>query len=115
MLAMLNEGADGMEELDRAQLLRFAKAGKVTVLDLRPEDEYAAGHLPHALSVPMEQLESRLKTLPRDQQIVAYCRGPYCVLANEAVRILRAKGFQAAHLHDGVAEWSAAGFPLSTD
>jgi rhodanese-related sulfurtransferase len=85
----------------------------VTVLDVRPEDEYRAGHIPGALSVPLARLEAVLEKLPRDREIVAYCRGPYCVLAVEAVEILRAHGFQATRLDDGVLEWSALGYDLA--
>lgn len=82
------------------------------MLDVRPPEEYAAGHLPDALSVPLKELERRLAELPHDREIVAYCRGPYCVLAVEAVEILRARGFTAFRLEDGVADWHARGLPV---
>jgi rhodanese-related sulfurtransferase len=79
---------------------------------VRPEDEFQAAHIPHAISIPLTTLKSRIDELPRNQQIVAYCRGPYCVLASEAVRVLKNKGYQATRLGDGVAEWKAAGQPV---
>ena len=82
----------------------------MTVLDVRPADEYVAGHIPSALSVPLPELAKRLADLPRGKEIVAYCRGPYCVLAVEAVNILRRKGFKACRLEDGVLDWAAQGF-----
>ena len=101
-----------VEVIDRAKLLKLAKAGKILFLDVRPEDEYMAAHIPHALSIPLDKLKHHLNKLPQNQQIVAYCRGPYCLLASEAVRVLRGKGFEAIRLGDGVAEWKAAGLPL---
>lgn len=106
------ENREDLEPLDRQRLLERARAGDVIVLDVRPEAEYEAGHLPHAVSLPLEQLEHRLSTLPRDKQIVAYCRGPYCVLAVEAVDRLRARGFNAVRLEDGVREWTDQGLPV---
>jgi rhodanese-related sulfurtransferase len=109
ILADLNRNIDELEPMDRSKLMKLAKSGKVTILDVRPEDEFAAEHLPHAISVPLSSLKSLMSKLPRDQQIVAYCRGPYCVLATEAVEMLRKKGFQAARLSDGIREWRDAG------
>jgi len=83
------------------------------VLDVRPPEEYRAGHIPGAVSIPLKELEAQLSTLPRDREIVAYCRGPYCVLAVEAVKLLRAQGFQAVRLEDGVPEWRAGGLPVA--
>jgi len=97
-LADLNHDLPDLEKVDRHRLLRQAKAGAVIVLDVRPADEFQAAHLPHAVSVPLAELKQQLNRLPRDQQIVAYCRGPYCLLASEAVRLLRGKGFQATRL-----------------
>jgi len=100
----------GLEPVDREQLLRKVRDGAVTVLDVRPREEYQAGHVPGALSVPLKDLERRLSELPRDREVVAYCRGPYCVLAMEAVEILRSRGFAAFRLEDGVADLQARGF-----
>jgi rhodanese-related sulfurtransferase len=96
------------------ELLERARSGLVTVLDVRPSEEFAAGHVPGAFNLPLDQLETRLHQLPRDQEIVAYCRGPYCVLAFEAVARLREKGFQARRLQDGFPEWKSAGLPVET-
>ena len=106
------EGRDDMEPVDGETLLKRAQEGAVTVLDVRPVEEYEAGHLPGALSIPFEELEQRLAELPRDQEIVAYCRGPYCVLSVQAVETLRAKGFRAVRLTDGPPDWRARGLPL---
>jgi rhodanese-related sulfurtransferase len=112
VLASFSNDPAEAEIMDRNKLMKLAKAGKIIVLDVRPEDEYLAGHLPHAISIPLDKLKSHLNKLPQDQQIVAYCRGPYCVLSGEAVRVLRSKGFAATRLGDGVAEWKAAGMPV---
>jgi len=101
-----------MEPLDRKNLLRRVQSGDVTVLDVRPTEEYTAGHIPGAISVPLPELQSRLSDLPQEQEIVAYCRGPYCVLAIEAVEILRAHGFRAVRLEDGVPDWRARGLEV---
>lgn len=101
-----------MVTLDRQTLLGKARSGKVIVLDVRPKSEYEQAHLPHARSVPLAELEQRLATLPRNKQIIAYCRGPYCVLSVEAITILRQRGFKAFRLSDGILEWQAAGLPL---
>ncbi len=93
-LAKIREGTTDLENIDRTQLMQRAKEGKVIVLDVRPQDEYNAAHLPFAVSIPLAKLEKQLATLPRDQQIVAYCRGPYCLLAGEAVRLLKHKGLE---------------------
>lgn len=106
------DGCDEMEPVDRAQLLVRAGSGDAIVLDVRPRAEYDAGHLPFAESLPLEDLELRLASLPKDKQIVAYCRGPYCVLAVEAVERLREKGFDAVRLEDGVREWQEHGLPV---
>lgn len=107
------EGRQGMEAVDRKQLLKRAREGAVTVLDVRPKEEYMAGHIPGALSIPLNALQRRLKDLPRNQEIVAYCRGPYCVLAIKAVEMLRRKGFRAIRLEDGVPDWRARGLPIA--
>jgi rhodanese-related sulfurtransferase/DNA-binding MarR family transcriptional regulator len=107
------EGREGMEPVDKDVLLKRVREGSVTVLDVRPEEEYRAGHIPGAISIPLNEIERHLSDLPRDQEIVAYCRGPYCVLSIQAVEILRAKGFHAVRLEEGVQDLRAMGFPIS--
>lgn len=106
---------DDLEPVPATELLGRVRKGLVTVLDVRPAEEYRAGHLPGAVNVPLAQLQSRLKKLPKDKEIVAYCRGPYCVLAFEAVARLRAKGYKAKRLEAGFPEWKVAGFPVERD
>jgi rhodanese-related sulfurtransferase/DNA-binding HxlR family transcriptional regulator len=103
---------DDTEQIGRDELLRRAAAGEVTILDVRPVPEYAAGHVPGALSIPVEELTERLADLPTDTEIVAYCRGPYCVFAHEAVRLLTAHGRRAVRLADGMLEWRLAEQPV---
>jgi rhodanese-related sulfurtransferase/DNA-binding transcriptional ArsR family regulator len=105
---------DGMEPVAPDELLRRMDAGEVTVLDVRPDDEYRAGHVPGARSVPMAELQRRLQDLPRDREIVAYCRGPYCLLSIEAVAILRREGFAARLMRDGLPDFRAAGHAVAT-
>jgi rhodanese-related sulfurtransferase/DNA-binding transcriptional ArsR family regulator len=105
---------DSMEPVSREDLLRKSRAGEVTVLDVRPPDEFALGHLPGAVNIPLRELEARLAELDPGQEIVAYCRGPYCVLSYEAVAALRARGFNVRRLEDGLPEWRAAGLPVVT-
>jgi rhodanese-related sulfurtransferase/DNA-binding transcriptional ArsR family regulator len=100
------------EPVARGELLRRAQAGQVLVLDVRPSAEYAAGHIPGAVSVPLAELPARLDALPAGTEIVAYCRGAYCVLARDAVRVLRAAGRPARHLADGMLEWRLDGLPV---
>lgn len=100
---------DTMEAITREALAERLEAGLVTVLDVRCEDEFVQGHLPGARNIPFAELEKRLGELPKDAEIVAYCRGPYCIYAVEAVAALRAKGFSALRLEDGFPEWKAAG------
>ena len=102
-----------MVTLDRQALLGKARRGDIVVIDVRPKSEYEHSHLPHARSVPLAELEQRLSSLPRNKQVVAYCRGPYCVLSLEALTILRSRGFKAFRLADGVLEWQAAGLPIA--
>lgn len=102
-----------MEPVDRHALMERVLRGEVTVLDVRPREEYRAGHIPGAMSVPLGELDRRLAELPRDREIVAYCRGPYCVLAVEAVQLLRARGFKAVRLEHGVPDWRAEGHPVA--
>ncbi len=109
------EARQGLQPVDREQLLAKVRDGAVTVLDVRPSEEFRTGHLPGALSVPLKELERRLLELPRDREIVAYCRGPYCVLALEAVELLRAQGFTAFRLEDGVQDWQARGYPVMVE
>lgn len=104
---------EGMEPVDRDALLELVREGAVTVLDVRPVEEYNAGHIPGALSIPLKELERHLADLPRDQEIVAYCRGPYCVLSIQAVEMLRAKGFQAVRLEEGIQDLRSMGFPIT--
>jgi ArsR family transcriptional regulator len=103
---------DDMEPLSREELLRRAKDGLVTVLDVRPPDEFASGHLPGAVNIPLSDLGKRLKDLPKEHEVIAYCRGAYCVLSYEAVAELRKKGYRARRLQEGYPEWKAAGLPI---
>jgi len=105
---------DSLEPVSRDELLKQTRAGLVTVLDVRPQDEFALGHLPGAINIPLRELEARLTDLDPSLEIVAYCRGPYCVLSYEAVAALRTKGFKARRLEDGLPEWRAAGLPVET-
>ncbi len=100
---------DSLEPVSREELLRRARDGLVTVLDVRPAGELAAGHIPGAVNLPLKNLQYRLDELPGGREVIAYCRGPYCVLAFEAVALLRAGGIQARRLEDGYPEWKAAG------
>ncbi|SFB53700.1 transcriptional regulator, ArsR family [Amycolatopsis marina] len=102
------------EELSREELLRRVHTEEIIVLDVRPSEEYAAGHIPGALSVPVDDLADHLAELPAEQEIVAYCRGTYCVLAHDAVRELSAHGRRAHRLTDGMLEWRLAGLPVSS-
>lgn len=106
-------GGDAIESIGRDELLRQITTGEVTVLDVRPAYEYAAGHLPGAVNIPVDQLADRLGELPADVEVVAYCRGPYCVLAHDAVRLLERHGRHAVRLDDGVVEWQRAGHPIT--
>jgi rhodanese-related sulfurtransferase/DNA-binding transcriptional ArsR family regulator len=105
---------DSLVPVSREELLQRSRAGEVTVLDVRPPDEFALGHLPGAINIPLRELETRLAQFDPAQEIVAYCRGPYCVLSYEAVAALRARGFKARRLQDGLPEWRAAGLPVVT-
>jgi rhodanese-related sulfurtransferase len=106
------EQRGAMQVVEGDELLRLVKAGEVTVLDVRPPEEYRAGHIPGALSIPVGELKARLKELPKDRDIVAYCRGPYCVMAVEAVELLRKKGFMAHRMEQGVIDWRARGWRI---
>ena len=104
---------DALEPLGRSELVERAGRGEVVILDVRPAAEFAAGHIPGALSVPLDKLDAALARLPKRAQIVAYCRGPYCVLAPQAVERLQVKGFNARRLADGMPEWRLAGLPVA--
>ena len=106
---------DSMEAVPRDELLRRAREGTAIVLDVRPEEEFHVGHITGAVSIPLDQLASRLDELPRDKEIVAYCRGPYCFMAFDAVRLLRERGRGARRLEDGFPEWVAAGLPVASE
>jgi rhodanese-related sulfurtransferase len=112
-VASIVEHGDELQGVERADILRRAASGEVLVLDVRPENEYTAAHLPHARSLPLDELKKRVAELPSDVPVVAYCRGPFCLMAKTAVELLRKKGYQAFHLTDGVAEWRARGLPVT--
>jgi rhodanese-related sulfurtransferase len=103
-----------METVDAEELRRLIRAGEVVVLDVRPPGEFAAGHIASARSIPLPELEKRLRELSKRRQIVAYCRGPYCVLSDDAVALLHKRGFRAARLNVGLPEWKLLGFPVQT-
>lgn len=103
---------DDLEPVTRKQLLKLIRQGAVTVLDVRPPDEFALGHLPGAVNIPLRALKERLPEINSDREIVAYCRGEYCVLSFEAVALLRARGFKVRRLEEGLPEWRAAGLPI---
>lgn len=103
-----------LEPVSRRELVRRVREGSALILDVRPPEEYEAGHIRGAVSVPLEQLERRLVRLPRRKEIVAYCRGPYCLLSVRAVELLRARGFRARRLADGFPEWRGAGLPIDS-
>lgn len=107
-------GAEDTEQIGRDELLRRAHAGEVVVLDVRPALEFAAGHIPGAMSIPIDELSARLDELPADVEVVAYCRGAYCVFAHDAVRLLTAQGRRAVRLADGMLEWRLAHQPVET-
>ena len=92
----------------------MASKGQVTVIDVRPEEEFNAGHVPHAINIPLSRLEEELERMPRGREVIAYCRGPFCVLAFDAVARLRAQGFSARRLEDGFPEWKLQGLPVET-
>jgi rhodanese-related sulfurtransferase/DNA-binding transcriptional ArsR family regulator len=110
--AFLAENAQ-LDAVDADDLRAKVRKGEVTLLDVRPEEEFAAGHIPGALSVPLPALAKRLSDLPKRREVVAYCRGPYCVLAVEAVKLLRARGFKAVRLEDGVVDWASHGLKVA--
>ncbi|EFI52775.1 metalloregulator ArsR/SmtB family transcription factor [Afipia sp. 1NLS2] len=103
---------DALEAVSRTELISRLRDGLVTVLDVRPEDEFALGHLPGAINIPLSELKDRLGELSAEREVIAYCRGPYCVLSFEAVASLRARGYLVRRLEDGYPEWKAAGLPI---
>lgn len=103
---------DELEPVGAAEVLDRARRGLVTVLDVRPAEEYAAGHVPGAINIPVHDLEKRIRELPRRREVIAYCRGPYCLMSFEAVEKLRRKGMRARRLENGLPEWRAAGLPV---
>jgi rhodanese-related sulfurtransferase/biotin operon repressor len=106
---------DSLEPVPAKELLERARKGLVTVLDVRPPEEFAAGHLPGAVNIPIHELEKRLGELPKRKEVVAYCRGPYCLMSYDAVQLLRRKGLKARRLQNGLPEWRLAGLPVSRD
>jgi len=103
---------DAFEPVDRSALIERVRSGEVTVLDVRPAEEFHAGHIPGAVSIPVADLKRRLASLPKYREVVAYCRGPYCVFAVDAVKVLRENGFKAVRMDEGVLEWKARGLPV---
>jgi len=112
-LAQISANPQQLSQVGRAELLERARCGEIVVIDVRPAAEYQAGHLPHARSMPLAELEQRLGELPLDRDIVAYCRGPFCLFAEAAVELLARRGFKVRKILDGVSEWQAAGLPLA--
>jgi len=109
--SLVTHGND-LRGVDRNSILKQARSGEVVVIDVRPEDEFAAGHLPYARSLPLPELRKRLNELPKNKPVVAYCRGPFCMMAKDAVALLQKRGYRAFRLDDGVAEWRARGLPV---
>ena len=105
-------GRGELRGIDRETILRKARKGEIVIVDVRPEEEFAAAHFQYAQSLPLAQLRKRLKDIPRDVPIVAYCRGPFCMMAAKAVELMRKRGIEAFELEDGVAEWRAQGLPV---
>ena len=103
---------DELEPIPAKELLDRARKGLVTVVDVRPPEEFAAGHVPGAINIPIHELEKRIKELPKRREVVAYCRGPYCLMSYDAVSVLRKKGIKARRLEAGMPEWRAAGMPV---
>jgi rhodanese-related sulfurtransferase/DNA-binding transcriptional ArsR family regulator len=112
LVRLFRDSKDDLEPVPAKELWQRVKQGLVTVLDVRPPEEYAQGHIRGALNVPVTELKKRLHQIPADQEVVAYCRGPYCLLAYEAVRVLRKQGIEARRLEEGYPEWKSAGLPV---
>lgn len=108
------EGRNALEAVEGDELVRRVRSGEVTVIDVRPVEEYRAGHIPGARSIPISELAGRLQEVPKGREVVAYCRGPYCVMAAEAVNLLRSRGFVAHRMEQGVADWRARGWRVAT-
>lgn len=113
-LEQMTSQPDALVSESRESLLEKARQGDIVVIDVRPASEFETGHLPFARSLPLDELEKRLAELPADRTIVAYCRGPFCLMSDEAVRLLRARGFVAGKISDGVSEWAAGGLPIES-
>jgi len=111
-LSSIVDHRNELQQVDRKTILKKAKAGELQILDVRPAVEYDSGHLPHARSLPLDELKKKLSDLPKELPVVAYCRGPFCLMAKDAVDLLRQKGYSAFHLTDGIAEWRARGLPV---
>jgi rhodanese-related sulfurtransferase len=105
---------EGLAPVDRKELLGLVRRGQVVLLDVRPIEEFDAAHIAGAISIPHDELKRRLSELPKSRRVVAYCRGPYCVYAVDAVKLLRARGFKATRIEDGVPDWQARGLPIET-
>ncbi len=114
-LAQLATHSEELSPLQPEELLQRAARGEVVVIDVRPREEFEAGHLPHAQSMPLTELRARIKELPRKKPVVAYCRGPFCLWGKEAVSLLREQGISAVRLQNGVPEWRAAGFEIENN
>ncbi len=114
IVRMYFRSRDGFEPVPAAEVLQRARKGLVTVLDVRPPEEFASGHVPGALNIPMDQLARRLRELPKGREVIAYCRGPFCLMSFEAVELLRRKGLEARRLQDGMPEWRTAGLPVES-
>ena len=106
---------DQLASVDRQALMAQAQRGEVVVIDVRPQDEFDAAHLPYARSMPLAEIEKRLAALPRDKEIVAYCRGPFCLMSEQAVKLLAQRGYRASKIADGVADWQSAGLPIESE
>jgi len=113
-MAMQKAGRAELRGVDRETILRKARTGEILILDVRPEEEFSAAHLKYARSLPLAQIRKHLKNIPRDIPIVAYCRGPFCMMASQAVGLMRERGMRAFELEDGVMEWQALGLPVES-